>query len=75
MNFREIEGAYVILYERGVFKSVSVFERDSELFAKAKGGYIRLHDQKTTSHAMCRWEEIDGIEYKVKKHSSHLVKV
>lgn len=68
--FVEIEGAYIVTHEAGVFRQVPAFERNGVLFAKQKGGFVRLQESKRTSHAKVRWEEISGVCFRVAKWDS-----
>ena len=66
-GFGEIEGSFVITWEKGVYRQVPIFERDGNLFAKQKGGFIMLIDSLKTSHPLVRWKEISGVDHKVGK--------
>ncbi|KRW94324.1 hypothetical protein [Paracoccus sp. MKU1] len=49
-GFNVLEGDFVVLSSKGVFQQVPVYEWQGGLFAKAKGGYIRLNADGSTSH-------------------------
>lgn len=65
MLFHQVHGAQVVLRAKGVFKQVDVFVRGERLFAKWGSGFIGLkqYDNGTTIPD-CRWEHIEGVEYK-----------
>lgn len=58
MNFQELEGDYAIIYERGVFKDVPLYQRGGMLFAKHKGGYIRVNKDGSTSSSSVSLKEL-----------------
>jgi len=52
--FKDIEGDGAVIVEKGVFKQVGLATRDGYLYAKAKGGYVRLMQDGSTSQASVR---------------------
>ena len=58
--FKEIEGEAAVIVENGIFKQVALAERDGYLYAKAGGGFIRLHRDGSTSKSggKTRWDYI-----------------
>ena len=48
--FQTLEGEIAVVYENGVYKECSVAVRNSgELYVKAKGGFVRLYADGSTS--------------------------
>lgn len=47
--FRKLDGDTAVLVQGGVYKTVDLYERDGKLFAAAAGGYVRLHENGSTS--------------------------
>lgn len=54
--FKLMEGQIAVIVERGVYKEVEIATRNGgELYVKAKGGFIRLHaDGSTSVGSKCR---------------------
>lgn len=63
-GFSEVTGVFVIIFERGIYKQVPCFDDGNILYAKAKGGFIRLMDGYRTSCATVTWKIIDGVKFK-----------
>ena len=63
--FTKIDDAFVVVYSAGVFKQVDAFESNGFLYAKAKGGFVRLMDHGRTSVPSVTWQTIDGVSFKV----------
>lgn len=63
-GFTEVQSVFCIILERGVFRQVPVFDDGSIIYAKAKGGYIRLMDGFRTSVPSVSWRLIDGAKVK-----------
>lgn len=63
--FKLIEGATVILVQRGLFKECRVWSRDgtNHLYAGVSGSYIRLRGRFETSHTSTRWEQLAGAPF------------
>lgn len=57
-GFQELEGETALIVERGVYKQVPLFERAGALFAKAKGGFVRLSKDGSTSVSTVRMQEL-----------------
>lgn len=57
-GFKEIEGDTALIVERGVFRQVPLYERNGVLFAKAKGGFVRLSENGSTSHDAVSFTEL-----------------
>ena len=56
--FEIIEGDVAILTENGVFRQVALATLDGKLFAKAKGGFVRLTETGATSHPSVKIHQI-----------------
>lgn len=58
--FRMLEGEAAVLYEGGVYREVLLAVRgNGELFAKAKGGFVRLYADGGTSYgSRCKIDTI-----------------
>jgi hypothetical protein len=63
MLFHKIEGAVVILRQRGVFKQVDVYRREEKLYAKAAGGFIGLKREGGTTKPEISWEHLEGVKF------------
>lgn len=57
-GFREIEGAFVVLTTKGVYKPVPIYERNGFLWAKSSGGYIKLMSNGSSSKDGVRIDEL-----------------
>ena len=47
--FKMLEGELSVVYESGVYKEAQLATRNGELYVKAKGGFVRLYADGTTS--------------------------
>lgn len=64
--FKTIEGSFVVLCSRGLYKQVAIAQRGQELYAKLGSGYARLMHSQHTSLDNTKWIELslpDGYEY------------
>ncbi|QDP60531.1 MAG: hypothetical protein Unbinned338contig1000_24 [Prokaryotic dsDNA virus sp.] len=57
--FSICDEAQAIVHSKGVYRQVPVYIRDSNLYAKHGGGFIRLAAGCVTSSPNVRWSEID----------------
>lgn len=57
--FTKIEGAWVILRSRGVYRQADVYDRTHELYARFGGGFIALCGTKSTSKTDVTYEDLD----------------
>lgn len=57
-GFKQVEGEYVIVVLNGVYKQVSLHERDGLLYAQASGGYVQLRADGSTNHDKIRFTEL-----------------
>ncbi len=60
-GFSVIVGAFCVTMNKGVFKQVAIYERDSILFAAYGSGFIRMMHGGRTSHPSVRWSDLDGV--------------
>lgn len=67
MGFIEVESCFALTMSGGVFRQVPIYERENIIYAKAGSGFIRLHENKRTSHPKTTWVEIDGVRTKTGK--------
>jgi len=56
--FKPIEGSAVVLYNKGIYRQVTVFVRKGELYAKHGGGFVRLMKIGHTSYSNMSWGDI-----------------
>ena len=49
--FKKIDDDEALVVEAGVYKPVELYELNGSLFAKCKGGFVRLKANGSTSHA------------------------
>lgn len=63
--FTIVEDAHVILYAKGVYRQVKVFERDGKYHAAQGSGFIRLHRGGVTSVPAIRWQETHGLDAEI----------
>lgn len=52
--FQEVEGEAAVLVENGVYHQVPLYTRDGFIYAKAKGGFVRLMADGATTKAKLR---------------------
>lgn len=57
--FHAIEGAIVILRQRGVFRQVQVYRRADHLYARWGAGFIQLRGSNGTTLPDCNWEALE----------------
>ena len=72
--FHIIEGANVILQNRGIYKQAKVFRRGADIYAGTAGGYVRLYGSSATSVPRISWHGIDEneeIEYSLGKQPKY----
>lgn len=64
--FKRIDDDEAVIVENGVFRPAEVYERDGLLFVKAKGGFVRVKADGSTSHPNVRVETLarEGPLYK-----------
>lgn len=48
--FKKIDDAEAVIVERGVFRPAEAYTRDGAVFVKAKGGFVRVKQDMSTSH-------------------------
>lgn len=72
MDFKQINGASVLIRERGVFKVCDLFENKGICHVKIKGGYVRLYQDRTTSYKNMWWDEISGARTKKAEKFNYL---
>ena len=70
--FHPVEDAMVILTTRGVFIEAPLYSYSDRLYAKAKGGHIRLMAQQLTSVHSIAWRVIEGVVFKEQHDGLHL---
>lgn len=58
--FSIVEDAQVILFSKGVYRQVKVYERDGKFYAAQGSGFIRLSRGGQTTVPSIRWQETDG---------------
>lgn len=58
-RFKEIKDKSVVLLSRGVYREVSLFKRDGQVYAKYGAGYIRLYVRAATSVSSVTWYDIN----------------
>ena len=58
MLFQPLEGDVAVIVERGVFRQCDLYQRAGFLFAKVGSGFVRLHEDGSTSKAHCRLETL-----------------
>ena len=56
--FWPIEGSAVVLYNKGIYRQVTIFVRKNELYAKHGGGFVRLMKAGHTSYSNMSWGDI-----------------
>ena len=57
--FKKLEEDEALIVERGVYKMAEVYEGpDGGLFVKAKGGFVRVRGNGSTSHETVRLETL-----------------
>lgn len=49
--FKKIDDDEALVVEAGVYKPVELYEMNGALFAKCKGGFVRLKANGSTSHS------------------------
>lgn len=54
--FKKVENLQIIVSVSGVQKQVDVYERESTLYANAKGGYVTIYADKGTSVPSLLWK-------------------
>jgi hypothetical protein len=59
-RFHVIDGAAVILRQKGVFRQADVYRRGVELFAAHRGGFIQLLARDGTSSPDVSWHDLDA---------------
>lgn len=57
--FNVVEGAFVILVRKGVYRQAKVFLRDGEVYAGWGGGFVRLTAGGGTTVPTVSWREFD----------------
>lgn len=61
--FKRVDAGQVIISERGLYRQVDLYERDGQLFAAHKNGFVRLLDRENTTIPYVTWKAIEGVEY------------
>lgn len=56
--FKRIDGDEALIVQKGVYLAADLYEMDGGLFAKAKGGFIRLKADGSTSHSDVRVQKL-----------------
>jgi len=54
--FSKVDSLQVIIMSGGVQKQVDVYERESTMYANAKGGFVTLYSGGTTSVPSLLWK-------------------
>lgn len=60
--FHQIDDAHVVVYARGVYKQVKLYQRDGLLYAGHGSGFIALFVNGNTSLPNASWKNIVGYE-------------
>lgn len=61
--FTPVEGAQVILNNKGVFFQSDLYQQGQTLYAAVKGGFIRLLGREGTTVSKIRWTKISGVSF------------
>lgn len=61
-RFKQIDDGQAIIKVGNVYKQVDLFSRGGGVYAKAGGGFVRLHAHGYTSVPRIKWLELDGAE-------------
>lgn len=64
--FQHVEGEAAVVVENGVYKQVDLYTRDGYLYAKTKGGFVRLFADGSTTAVKMRLDHMswDGALFK-----------
>jgi len=61
IGFEVIDDATIIVYKRGIYKQVSAYKRNGNVYAGAGTGFVRLKMSGATSDPSLKWEEVEGL--------------
>jgi hypothetical protein len=64
--FSQIEDSFCIIWEKGKFSQVPLFEKEGKVYAKSGGGFIAIYNDGKTSKptAVCKGINCKGIIWK-----------
>lgn len=74
-QFTQVDDAQVIISVRGVYQPVDLYKRGEQLFAKFKGGFIRLLSSQGTTVSSIIWKEIEGVTFTEEYNGPKIVPV
>jgi len=62
IGFTVIDDATAVMYRKGVFRQVSLYERNGNIYAASGSGFVKLKYSGATSDPNLKWDEIDGVD-------------
>lgn len=64
--FHAIDGAFVVLRCKGVYRQAQLYARDERVYAKWGSGFIRLSRAGGTTHPNATWDDLVPLDARLR---------